>query len=126
MSRPAPCGELTLSWTARAAVRVAHPVEAQARAGLARVARQTGAVLQAGDAGAFTVELSVHGATTAQACRAAMDLLAHRILPLLPGAHLADLHLAPGAAPATGHGLHSTTAPSGREHPGPRVGAVTA
>lgn len=63
-----------------------------------RLLQATGcqAVLQPGTAGALTVVMTLQATSTTDACRTAMDRLAHHILPLLPGAHLADLRLTPG------------------------------
>lgn len=97
MTASAAVAGLALSWTARAAVRLARPEHIHAHT---RLLETTGcqAALQPGTAGALTVVMTVQAASTTQACQVAMDRLAHHVLPLLPGAHLADLRLTPGAA----------------------------
>lgn len=97
MSGPAVVETLALSWTARAGVRLARPAQIHDHT---RLLQATGcpAALHPGTAGALTVVMTVQGSSRAQACQAAMDQLAHHVLPLLPGADLADLRLTPGAA----------------------------
>lgn len=116
MSASATVDALALSWTARAAVRLARPAQISDHT---RLLQATGcqSVLQPGTAGALTVVMTLQATSTTDACRAAMDRLAHHILPLLPGAHLADLRLSPGTpltdttsgAPAPAHERGSRT-----------------